>query len=86
MLSQTGTSLPAAPVIELSNNLGPSWEDGMEIDFQGPRNASESVAARSSRNIASDFFIEVNLPHSLPPLLNIYPISPPPSCYSQTSP
>lgn len=38
----------------------------MEIDFQGPQNASESVAAQSSRNIAADSFIEVNLSHSSP--------------------
>lgn len=38
----------------------------MEIDFQGPQNASESVAARSSQNIVADFFIEVNLSHSSP--------------------
>lgn len=38
----------------------------MEIDFQGPQNAPESVATRSSQNIAFDFFIEVNLSHSSP--------------------
>lgn len=63
-----GRAGSAVPLIELSNSLGALWEDGMEIDFQGPQNASESAAMRSIQNIATavDSFTEANLSHSSP--------------------